>query len=390
MIGGRNLLNKVSCSFFYMGVASRTGTHARSYSSFSFEAGITSPQLVSAALDERRGTPMNTLIRHALSIIFTAALLSGCGGGGGGGGTSNTGGASGGSGNTNPVGNTGGTGNPGNTGNSGNEGGGANTGGGGGGGSGSADTGGGADDSGDADDTTFPDQHPEQPLGTAEGVYAAALTGGQYSHSKALILENGQYWSLYGNDSGSFFTVYGFIQGSGISADGTYSAGDLRDFGSGTSPAIAGTMTADYDATAETLDGTWAFDNVAEIQFTGGEITDSPYDYDTPADIATAAGHWNGTSAAGPSVSITINTDGSFNMVDGQCVSTGTMKPRASGKNVFNLTIKFGDAPCAMANQTAKGVAITYPLTSTGEMQLMAAAVSPSREQGVAFFGIRD
>jgi hypothetical protein len=325
---------------------------------------------------------MNTLTRNALPIILTTALLCACGGGGGGGS-----GGTGGTGSTNPTGNTGGTndpggtGNPGNTGTSGNDGGSGTTG-------GNTNTGGDADNSGDPDDTTFPDQHPEQPLGTAEGVYAGALTGGTYSDSKSLILENGQYWSLYGEDSGSFFTVYGFIQGSGISADGTYSASDLRDFGS--SPANAGTMTAEYDATAETLDGTWAFANVAEIQFTGGEITNSPYDYDTPADIATAVGHWDGTSAAGPSVAITVNADGSFNMVEGQCVSTGTMKPRASGKNVFNLTIKFGDAPCAMANETAKGVAITYPLTTTGEMQLMAAVVSSSRTQGVAFFGIRD
>ena len=147
-------------------------------------------------------------------------------------------------------------------------------------------------------------------------------------------------------------------------------------------------MTASYDANAHTIEGTSTFDGTGAVQLSGGAIPYSPYDYDTVASIIDLGDHWNGTSAAGMSISITFSPDGSFTMTDGSCWSTGTMKPRASGKNVFDVSVTFTGS-CTMANETATGVAVAYPLTSTGQMQLIAAVVSPSRTQGMAFFANR-
>jgi hypothetical protein len=321
---------------------------------------------------------MNTLTRNALPIILTTALLCACGGGGGGGASGSTGGT----GNTNPTGNTGGTGNPGNTGNSGNDGGTGTTG-------GNTNTGGDAGNTGGGDGNTPPDQTPQGPHNKAEGVYAGPLSGHDYHHVKALILEDGQYWSLYGEDAGSMFTVYGFVQGTGTASDGTYISDDLIDIGAAHLP-IEGTMVASYDENAETFNETSTFDGIGERNFAGGRIPDSPYKYDVPASIDDVIGHWNGTSAAGLTVAIGIGENGELGILESgpnySCTATGTIKPRASGKNVFDVSVTFGPAPCEMANETATGVAIMYPLTSTQQKQFIAAVISSSRSQGMAMF----
>jgi hypothetical protein len=70
------------------------------------------------------------------------------------------------------------------------------------------------------------------------------------------------------------------------------------------------------------------------------------------------------------------------------CAFSGTITPRASGKNVYDVSLKFGAAPCALANQTATGVAVTYLLTN-GKRQLIALTVDSTRTYGVGAFGNR-
>jgi hypothetical protein len=62
--------------------------------------------------------------------------------------------------------------------------------------------------------------------------------------------------------------------------------------------------------------------------------------------------------------------------------------PRASGKNVFNLELRFGPAPCELPGQNATGIAVAYPLAS-GQTQLLVTAVDGTRAYGAAAFGVR-
>ena len=65
---------------------------------------------------------------------------------------------------------------------------------------------------------------------TAEGVYGGTLTGSSNAF-QLLVLENGEFWALYGIPSASTFGVTGFLQGAGTSSNGTFTAASTKDFG---------------------------------------------------------------------------------------------------------------------------------------------------------------
>lgn len=333
-----------------------------------------------------------------LPVLCVAVLLGGCGGGGGG---SGAGRASGGS-NSGPVGSspvdttptddstpgdatpgdsngepgagdevgTGGTGDSGGTGGTGNSGGSDD------------DAGAGSGNTGGGDDSTS-----QQPGATAEGVYAGTLTGSSYHHFKTLVLENDEYWTLYGEEVNSFFSVFGFVQGSGQSHEGSYTVSDLRDYA--LSSTDSGSAVASYDAAARTFEGSYLVDGGTAIQFTGGPITDVAYDYDQTASMSTMIGQWLATNTKGEYVTFDVAADGTVSMSQNGCVASGTLQPRASGKNIFDVTVTFGAAPCELPNETATGVALTYPITDSNQIQLMTAMVTQSRAHGFALFANR-
>lgn len=221
---------------------------------------------------------------------------------------------------------------------------------------------------------------------TAEGVYGGTLTGSTFSAFQMLVLENGQFWALYGDQAASVFTVAGFVQGNGTSNNGSFSSSDTKDFGF--NPAIAATTNATYNATAKTISGTVNFIS-RTVTFSGGPIAGSLYNYDTPASLSTITGAWTTTILTGESVAFNISATGSFTANSSLgCNFSGTVIPRPSGKNVFNVSLTFGAAPCALAGQPATGIAVAYPLTS-GNTQLIVAVTNTARTIGTAALGIR-
>lgn len=242
-----------------------------------------------------------------------------------------------------------------------------------------AGCGGGGGDDGGSNPT------PPAPAPTAEGVYGGTLTGSTGSAFEALILESGEIWALYGDDAGSIFQVYGFIQGQGTSNNGSFTASDVRDFGY--FPPVSGTLTATYNSTAKTISGSASADGMT-VQFSGGPIPGSLYNYNAPASLSAVAGSWQVVSTTAESISINVTASGSVTTSGSGCTSTGSITPRPSGKNVFNVSLTFGPAPCVLPNATARGIAVAYPL-STGQTQLIAAVTDSSRTFGVAVFGIR-
>ena len=124
------------------------------------------------------------------------------------------------------------------------------------------------------------------------------------------------------------------------------------------------------------------------VSFAGGPIPGSLYDYNIPASLSTIAGAWSVMSFYGGNVSINVSSSGSLTVQEGTCNGTGTVTPRASGKNVFNVTVTFGATGCALPGATTTGIAIAYPL-STGQTQIIAAITNSARTEGFAVFGIR-
>jgi hypothetical protein len=220
---------------------------------------------------------------------------------------------------------------------------------------------------------------------SAEGVYGGTLTGSTSSAFQMLVLENGEYWALYGTSTPSTFFVAGFVQGSGTSNNGTFTSSNAKDFGF--APAVSGSVSATYTATP-TITGTVS-SNQGNVGFSGGAIAGSLYDYDAAARLSTVAGSWTLTELTGEGVAMTIAANGSFTAVSTEgCNFSGTVAPRASGKNVFNVSLTFGAAPCSLPGTAASGIAVAYPLAN-GQTQLLVAVTEGTRTYGTAAFGTR-
>ena len=221
---------------------------------------------------------------------------------------------------------------------------------------------------------------------TAEGVYGGNLTGSASSNFQMLVLENDEVWTMYGTQTASQFLVAGFVQGNGTSNNGAYTSSNVRDFGF--NPALAGTASATYNASTKTIAGSFVAGG-STVSFNGGPISDSLYVYNTPAVVSSVAGLWSLTSLTGEGISLTVATTGTFTARSTLgCSFSGSLTPRPSGRNVFNLSITFGASPCALANQAATGIAIAYPLAS-GRNQLIVAGYNSARTVGTAAFGTR-
>ena len=222
---------------------------------------------------------------------------------------------------------------------------------------------------------------------SAEGVYGGTLTGSTVNRDfQMLVLETGEVWALYGAQTSGQFGVAGFIQGSGSSSNGSFTSPDTRDFGF--SPAVSGSTKASYDATAKTVAGTVTWPSGA-VSFNGGPVAGSLYDYNKPAALSTIAGVWSAASVTGERISLNVGASGAFTANSSLgCNFSGTVTPRPSGKNVFNVALTFGAAPCALAGQGANGIALAYPLAN-GKTQLLMVAVDGARQYGSAAFATR-
>lgn len=223
-------------------------------------------------------------------------------------------------------------------------------------------------------------------IAAAEGVYGGTLTGSTSTAFQILVLENGDFWSMYGTQGASTFGVAGFVQGTGTSSGGSFTSTNSKDFGF--VPALAASTSATYDPTARTISGALTA-TTGVVKFTGGPIAGSLYNYSTAAALSSVSGSWTTTSLTGERVALTISSSGSFTATSALgCNFSGTAVPRASGKNVFNVSLTFGASPCALAGQPATGIAVAYPLAS-GQTQLIVAVTDSARTVGSAVFGTR-
>ncbi|GAB3645318.1 hypothetical protein GCM10028813_02850 [Ramlibacter alkalitolerans] len=225
-----------------------------------------------------------------------------------------------------------------------------------------------------------------QPAARAEGVYRGTATLDNVSTDiRMLVLENNDFVVLYGQDVGTMFLVGGFLQGAGTSNNGSFSSSDAKDFGM--SPAAPVTVTASYTPRS-VVTGT-VNELGQSISFTAGALSASEFDYDAPANPNSIVGSWALTRLDGSAVPVTITASGAFSGVSSGCTVSGTITPRASGKNVFDVVVNSGPAPCAEPGGRATGIAITYILQGTTTRQLVLAGTNSSRTAGTVLFGQR-
>lgn len=210
---------------------------------------------------------------------------------------------------------------------------------------------------------------------SAQGMYAGKLTAsGRLFNS--LVLEDGSYWGFYGGTTSGALAPIGFVQGSGSSASGAFN-GDLKDFGP--SPAVQGSLAASY-APLASLNGTITIAG-SGLPFTGAGIAESIYRYTAPASIADIQGSQRMDGPMGHHV-MQVNADGTFSATTATCSYTGTFTPRATGKNVFDVSWTFGAGTCALSGQSATGIAFSYAAYAGGTRSLIVGATNAARTIG--------
>lgn len=217
----------------------------------------------------------------------------------------------------------------------------------------------------------------------SEGVWKGTTSTG-YAID-VLVLENNQFWSLFGNRSGGALSVIGFNQGSGTVNGSKFTGNFLEVLYTGT--ISTGSLTSNTVANTS-LNGSATYSNSSTSTFTLSPPANSSYNYNTAANLATIQGNWSGSLLSGAGASVAITSSGAITGVSNGCSFSGLANPRASGKNVFDVTVTFGASPCVLPNQTTTGVALAYATTGN-QTQLLVSVLNSDKTTGTVFFAHR-
>jgi len=219
-----------------------------------------------------------------------------------------------------------------------------------------------------------------------EGVYGGALVGSVSRAFRMLILENGEFWTIYGASSSGNIQAYGFLQGNVTSSNGALVSSDIRDFG--VFPVATGSATGSYDAAAGTISGSAQFSSGA-VTFNGSPITNLAYEYTQPASLSAITGTWGMTASTGDRFALNVSASGQFTATSqAGCSFAGQVAPRPSGKNVYDVSLMFGASPCLLPSQSMRGVAL-LTRQSDGRVQMSFAGMNSSRSAGLSASGYR-
>lgn len=224
---------------------------------------------------------------------------------------------------------------------------------------------------------------PAASIGSAQGAYIGTVSDGR--EHDTVVLENDQFYSMYGHTVGGAFEVSGFLQGNGKSNNGSFTSPDVLD-STASGQRLSATLSATY-VPGSSLNGTLT-ESAGAVSFTSKPIDTAVFNYNAAANLADIAGAWNTTSLHGYATTLNISATGALTGNSVGCIFSGNVTPRASGKNVFDVAITFGAAPCILAGASVKGIALDYLLTN-GKRQLIVATLDQARTNSASFFGVR-
>lgn len=192
----------------------------------------------------------------------------------------------------------------------------------------------------------------------------------------AVVLENGETWGVFSSGSTIYGANYGAAStnGNNISIVGT-------EFNFLTNRSVSGTLTGPFVAKSTmTLTGSGVSVPLA-YQAT----------YDTPATSAAITGTWSFIGRSGLYTlvpgRVTIDSAGSFTLVQTGCTTTGSVTPRPGGKNVYNVTLLGSGVNCVAGQSTMSGV--LYIDRSVTPNKFISLALTPSKTDGVVVIGTK-
>lgn len=214
-------------------------------------------------------------------------------------------------------------------------------------------------------------------LAGAAGLYVGDIVDANaevFGEYEMLVLEDGSLWAFYERSTADGYGA-SFAQGNVEFKDGKAKINNLKDFGF--APAEPATATGTYEndlfngsyqvlGTDSTLKGRKLGEAVVYSEGDFSSTSSMTYDYDTAATVAAIAKTWSFQLSTNEFTTVDIDASGNIagSTFDKTCEYTGKATPRASGKNVFDITINF-KAGCALANQTVTGVGIVTVYNQT-------------------------
>ena len=221
------------------------------------------------------------------------------------------------------------------------------------------------------------------PNQSAEGLWTGTLSNGYVMNS--LVLENNEYWNIIGSVSGGAFVVGAFDNGAYIT-NGNVGTTYYREYYQ-SGPALLG-YGLGIVTSGVSINETIAVNGFNPVKVNLTPIESNSYNYNQSANLNDVAGVWSGSFLSGYSGTINVSASGNFTgSVAGTCNFSGSFKPRASGKNVFDFVTVNGSG-CGATGLASTGVAITF-LTSTGKRQLLGGGVDTTKTLGDMFFALR-
>lgn len=236
-----------------------------------------------------------------------------------------------------------------------------------------------------------PPPPPAGSVGRADGVYGGAIhnaTTPGVNANLTLVLEDLSYWTLYGNRAAAdgSFTSAGFVQGVGQvdAANSRFTSDDARDF-SPNSRATA-KVSATFVPDQSTQGSITSADRTS--YFDGTTTALAPYNYANPAALDAVLGDWRIVKLGGGDGTAQVGADGAFTWTASGCTATGTLTPRASGKNVYDIALTVGPAPCSAPGSNQRGVGIALPLAG-GKVQFITVTVDADRKAWTYTSGVR-
>ena len=224
------------------------------------------------------------------------------------------------------------------------------------------------------------------PLPRIEGAYAGTMggSGGSASAFQLLVLPEGDFFAIYGENANGRMAVRGYMHGRQHDAGPGAWAGSGREFGIESPSGVE--LQATYAPDAGVAGTVIGADGLIS-RFTGTAVPPSTFDYRQPAKLSSIVGTWTMNTPYDQRATLAISQDAALTgSVDG-CTFSGSATPLPS-RNVFNVAMTFGGEPCVLVGQTARGIALTHQLPD-GRQQLMVMVQDDSRSEGGLLVGLR-
>ena len=194
-----------------------------------------------------------------------------------------------------------------------------------------------------------------------------------------IILENGEAWGVY--TSGS--TIYGALNGTATTDNSSGITVSGFDFNFLTNSAVQGSFVGTFvSKSSMAVTGTTSKSKVS--------LTYNPV-YDSKASAADVLGTWSfvGRSGSYSLIPDTIKIDaaGKFSLTQSNCTTSGSIVPRASGKNVFNVSLTSSGSGCAAGQSSLTGVAFLDK--SATPYKFVSLALNSNKSDGLIVIGTK-